>query len=64
MELFERTKTGIKLTSIGEYYLESIQSALEIVENATESVSQNKDIEVLRISTLSTLSTLWLISQA
>ena len=61
VELFKRTKTGVYLTSTGEYYLESIQSALEIVRQATQTVSRNKDIEVLKISTLSTLSTLWLI---
>jgi len=61
IELFERTKSGVLLTSVGKYYLGSIRSALELINEATQTVSQQKDIQVLNISTLSTLSTLWLI---
>ncbi|MBX2870164.1 MAG: LysR family transcriptional regulator [Acidiferrobacterales bacterium] len=59
--MFERHANGVILTESARLYLTYIRSAFDQLEKGTELIQQNQSKNALRISLLSTLSTLWLI---
>ncbi len=59
--MFERHANGVILTESARLYLTYIRSAFDQLEKGTDLVQQNLSKNALRISLLSTLSTLWLI---
>lgn len=62
IHLFERKHQHISLTEKAELYRQPIQSALEMIEQATEELMQAPNPnEVLRINILPSLSSAWLI---
>ena len=59
--LFERVKQRLKITEAGERYKDSISSALDRIESATNDIMSNKGSQRLRIGALPSLATYWLI---
>jgi len=62
-ELFNRTNNSVSLTAKGQAYYQEIQPALACIESATKALSEHQASEYLRVSLLSSLSTLWLIPE-
>ena len=59
--LFARHPGGVELTSDARQYLKSVRASLDQLQKATESIGGKRSRDLLRISLLSSLSTLWLI---
>lgn len=61
--LFLREQTGMKLTAIGEKYLEGLGDALDRIETSTLSVMQDTKNGGLTIHLFQSLAQMWLIPQ-
>jgi len=61
--LFDRTNNGVSLTAIGQSYYQEIEPALAQIGEATRAVKKPQSAGYLRVSLLSSLSTLWLIPE-
>lgn len=61
VNLFERKHQSLLLTKSAKNYLEAIDAALKIVEQATSKLAKKSDKEVLNISILPSLSAQWLM---
>ena len=61
LNLFERKHQSLLLTKSAKKYLEAIDTALKIVEQATFKLTKKSDKEVLNISILPSLSAGWLM---
>jgi len=61
LNLFERKHQSLSLTKAGRGYLESIDAALDIVEQATRKLVRRSDKETINISILPSLSNQWLM---
>lgn len=59
--LFHRVSGGVELNETGQQYLSFVRSGLDQLEQGTRLVRQKGQHAPLRISLLSSLSTLWLI---
>jgi len=62
-KLFLREQTGLKLTEIGERYLEGLGDALDRIEASTLSVMQDTKNGGLTIHLFQSLAQMWLIPQ-
>ena len=62
-KLFLREQTGLKLTEIGEKYLEGLGDALDRIEASTLAVMQGANSGGLTIHLFQSLAQLWLIPQ-
>ncbi|MET2827440.1 LysR substrate-binding domain-containing protein [Mesorhizobium shangrilense] len=62
-KLFLREQTGLKLTEIGEKYLEGLGDALDRIEASTLSVMQDTKNGGLTIHLFQSLAQMWLIPQ-
>lgn len=63
IRLFERVKQRLKLTSAGSTYQSSLSSALDRIETATTDLVSNKGVQPLRVGSLPSLASYWLIPQ-
>jgi len=63
VSLFDRTNNGVSLTKAGLAYFQEIEPALASIEKATNALTLTTASECLRVSLLSSLSTLWLIPE-
>lgn len=61
LNLFERKHQSLSLTKVGRKYLESVDAALNIVEQATLKLIKKSDKEVINVSILPSLSNQWLM---
>ena len=61
LNLFERKHQSLLLTKPAKKYLESVDAALKIVEQATLKIAKKSDKENLNISILPSLSNQWLM---
>jgi DNA-binding transcriptional LysR family regulator len=61
IRLFERVKQRLKLTEAGSTYQASLSSALDRIETATTDLISNKGVQRLRVGSLPSLATYWLI---
>lgn len=61
VKLFKRNKRRVKLTPIGERYLGSIQQALNGIEVATQDITSNPKMDIVRISVAPNFLIRWLI---
>lgn len=59
--LFNRTNNGVALTATGLAYYQEIEPALSRIDKATRTLTYQHGTQSLRVSLLSSLSTLWLI---
>lgn len=61
IRLFERIKQRLRLTEAGRTYQESLSSALDRIETATTDLVSNKGVQQLRVGSLPSLASYWLI---
>jgi DNA-binding transcriptional LysR family regulator len=61
VRLFNRIKQRISLTDAGISYLASLSAALDRIESATTDLLSNKGIRQLRVGSLPSLASYWLI---
>jgi|TARA_R110000796_G_scaffold64786_1_gene149945 DNA-binding transcriptional LysR family regulator len=61
VQLFRRTRRGVKLTEAGETYSRRISSRLDAVERDTLSVMGNQGTATLELAAVPTFSTQWLL---
>lgn len=61
IRLFERIKQRLKLTEAGSTYQVSLSSALDRIETATTDLIGSKGIQQLRVGSLPSLASYWLI---
>lgn len=59
--LFERSKTGIKLSRAGQSYLSFISEALEKIRLAQQQLEQFRNLNVLTITTFPSVASKWLM---
>jgi LysR family glycine cleavage system transcriptional activator len=59
--LFERSKTGIKLSRAGQSYLSFISDALEKIRLAQQQLEQFRNLNVLTITTFPSVASKWLM---
>lgn len=63
VRLFERDKSGVLLTPIGEQFYTQISPAFQIISNAALNLTETRRIEPLRIRTYTTFASKWLIQR-
>lgn len=61
LDLFERKHQSLILTKAAKNYLESLESALKIIEESSAKIAKKSSKEVLNISVLPSLSNQWLM---
>jgi DNA-binding transcriptional LysR family regulator len=61
IRLFERIKQRLRLTEAGRTYQDSLSSALDRIETATTDLVSNKGVQQLRVGSLPSLASYWLI---
>lgn len=61
IRLFERQKQRLRLSEAGSTYKTSLSSALDRIETATTDLISNKGIQQLRVGSLPSLASYWLI---
>lgn len=61
VQLFRRTRRGVKLTETGQTYSRRIASRLDAVERDTLSVMGNQGTATLELATVPTFATQWLL---
>jgi DNA-binding transcriptional LysR family regulator len=61
VQLFRRTRRGVKLTEAGQTYSRQISSRLDAVERDTLSVMGNRGTATLELAAVPTFSTQWLL---
>jgi DNA-binding transcriptional LysR family regulator len=61
IRLFERVKQRLRLTGPGHTYQNSLSSALDRIEKATTDLVSNKGVQQLRVGSLPSLASYWLI---
>ncbi|MDD1651401.1 MAG: LysR substrate-binding domain-containing protein [Methylococcaceae bacterium] len=59
--LFERHHNEIELTRAGQFYYARIRSALDVIEDASRQMEEGVNARQVRVSTLPTFATRWLI---
>lgn len=59
--LFERHPNGIMLTDAAQHYLPFVRKSFDILDEGTQAIRNRQHSLPLRVSLLSSLSTLWLI---
>lgn len=60
-KMFERKPGGVELTETAERYLKVVRASLDQLEKGTAAIQGHQEKHQLRITLLSSLSTLWLI---
>lgn len=63
VRLFERDKSGVILTPIGEQFHRQISPAFQIIASAATNITETRRIEPLRIRTYTTFASKWLIQR-
>jgi LysR family glycine cleavage system transcriptional activator len=63
VRLFERDKSGVLLTPIGEQFHGQISPAFQIISNAALDLTETRRVEPLKIRTYTTFASKWLIQR-
>lgn len=63
VELFDRSQRTLKLNELGEEYLKSISSALDLIQQGTLNLLNHKPSNTLGIATTHSIANKWLMSR-